>query len=106
MTTKSTERRERYQVQGELDARDAEALRLELVWLARRRARGLRRRTCRRPATHPPKSQEDVTMPSLQLRGKLVRVSFNVKRPMSKPGLERLRKAMEKVVRRYGGKVR
>jgi hypothetical protein len=45
-------------------------------------------------------------MPSLQLRGKLVRVSFNVKRPMSKPGLERLRKAMEKVVRRYGGTVR
>jgi hypothetical protein len=36
MTTKSTERRERYQIQGELDARDAEALRLELVWLARR----------------------------------------------------------------------
>jgi hypothetical protein len=36
MTTKSTERRERYQIQGELDARDAEALRLELVWLVRR----------------------------------------------------------------------
>jgi hypothetical protein len=35
MTTKSTERRERYQIQGELDAREAEALRLELVWLAR-----------------------------------------------------------------------
>jgi hypothetical protein len=45
-------------------------------------------------------------MPRLQPRGKLVRVSFNVKRPMSKPGLERLRRAMEKIVRKYGGKVR
>lgn len=36
MTTKSTERRERYQIHGELDGRDAEALRVELVWLARR----------------------------------------------------------------------
>lgn len=44
-------------------------------------------------------------MPRLQPRGKQVRVSFSVKRPMSKPGLERLRRAMEKVVRRYGGKV-
>ncbi|HEY7540053.1 MAG TPA: hypothetical protein VIF11_07930 [Methylomirabilota bacterium] len=44
-------------------------------------------------------------MPRLQLRGKQVRVSFNVRRPKSKPALERLRQAMEKVVRRYGGKV-
>jgi len=36
MTTKPTERRDRYQVDGDLDARDAEALRLELTWLARR----------------------------------------------------------------------
>jgi len=45
-------------------------------------------------------------MPDIQLRGKLVRVSFSVKRPRSKPALERLRRAMEKVVLRYGGKVR
>jgi hypothetical protein len=45
-------------------------------------------------------------MPRLQPRGKQVRVTFTVKRPMSKPGFERLRQAMEKVVRRYGGKVR
>lgn len=36
MTAKSTERHERFQIRGELDARDAEALRLELAWLARR----------------------------------------------------------------------
>jgi hypothetical protein len=44
-------------------------------------------------------------MPDFQLRGKLVRVSFNLKRPRSKPGLERLRRAMERVIARYGGKV-
>jgi hypothetical protein len=44
-------------------------------------------------------------MPEIQLRGKQVRVSFRVKRPRGKPGLERLRKAMEKVILRYGGKV-
>jgi len=44
-------------------------------------------------------------MPRLQPRGKQVRVTFSVKRPMTKPGLERLRQAMEKIVRRYGGKV-
>jgi len=36
MATKSTERRERFEIRGDLDARDAEALRLELLWLARR----------------------------------------------------------------------
>lgn len=45
-------------------------------------------------------------MPRLQLRGKQVQVSFSIKRPRSKPGLERLRRAMEKVVRRFGGTVR
>jgi hypothetical protein len=44
-------------------------------------------------------------MPKLQLSGKRVRVSFSVRRPKSRPALERLRQAMEKVVRRYGGKV-
>lgn len=44
-------------------------------------------------------------MPDIQLRGKQVRVSFSLKRPRSKPGLERLRRAMEKVILRYGGKV-
>jgi hypothetical protein len=45
-------------------------------------------------------------MPDFQLRGNRVRVSFNVRRPRSKPGLERLRRAMEKVILKYGGKVR
>jgi hypothetical protein len=36
MTTKSKEHRERFEIRGEFDGRDAEALRLELVWLARR----------------------------------------------------------------------
>jgi hypothetical protein len=36
MAIKSTERRERFEIRGDLDARGAEALRLELVWLARR----------------------------------------------------------------------
>jgi len=44
-------------------------------------------------------------LPDIQLRGKQVRVSFSLKRPRSKPGLERLRRAMEKVILRYGGKV-
>lgn len=45
-------------------------------------------------------------MPDIRLRGKQVRVSFNVRRPRTKPGLEKLRRAMEKVILRYGGKVR
>jgi hypothetical protein len=44
-------------------------------------------------------------MPRLQLSGQKVRVSFTVRRPKSGPALERLRQAMEKIVRRYGGKV-
>lgn len=52
-----------------------------------------------------PRDQEDVTLPDIQLRGKQVRVSFSLKRPRSKPGIERLRRAMEKVILRYGGKV-
>jgi hypothetical protein len=36
MATKSAAPRERFEIHGALDARDAEALRLELVWLARR----------------------------------------------------------------------
>ncbi|HXL45080.1 MAG TPA: hypothetical protein VN977_00605 [Candidatus Binatia bacterium] len=36
MATKSTEDRKRFEVRGELDRRGAEALRLELLWLARR----------------------------------------------------------------------
>ena len=36
MATTSTGRRERFEIRGELDAREAEALRLELMWLARR----------------------------------------------------------------------
>jgi len=53
-----------------------------------------------------PRGQEGVTMPDIRLRGKQVRVSFSLKRPRGKPGLERLRRAMEKVILRYGGKVR
>jgi hypothetical protein len=33
---KSTEKLERFEIRGEIDRRDAEALRLELAWLARR----------------------------------------------------------------------
>jgi hypothetical protein len=33
---KSTEKLERFEIRGEIDRRDAEALRLELTWLARR----------------------------------------------------------------------
>lgn len=36
MATKSAAPRERFEIHGALDARAAEALRLELVWLARR----------------------------------------------------------------------
>ena len=36
MATKSTQDRERFEIRGDLDRRSAEALRLELVWLARR----------------------------------------------------------------------
>jgi hypothetical protein len=36
MTRKPTEDRLRFEISGDLDRRDAEALRLELVWLARR----------------------------------------------------------------------
>jgi hypothetical protein len=36
MATSPANSRERFTIDGALDARDAEALRLELVWLARR----------------------------------------------------------------------
>jgi hypothetical protein len=52
-----------------------------------------------------PRDQEDVTLPDIKLRGKQVRVSFSLKRPRGKPGIERLRRAMEKIILRYGGKV-
>ncbi len=35
MATKSREHRKRFEIHGDLDRRAAEALRLELVWLAR-----------------------------------------------------------------------
>ena len=76
MATKSDESRERFEIRGELDGRDAEALRLELVWLARR---------------HGFEVEDFVVEP--------------VKRPRGKPAFERPRRAMEKVVLRYGGKV-
>jgi hypothetical protein len=36
MARKRTEERVRFEIRGDLDRREAEALRLELVWLARR----------------------------------------------------------------------
>ncbi len=45
-------------------------------------------------------------MPIVKTSGKSVRVSFSVKRPKSVKGLEKLVKAMEKVVTKHGGKLK
>ena len=45
-------------------------------------------------------------MPGIKLRGKLAHVSLKVRRPKSKAGVEKLRLAMEKVVRKHGGKIK
>jgi hypothetical protein len=45
-------------------------------------------------------------MPILKPSGKKVRVSFSVKRPRTPKTMERLVRAMEKVVRKHGGKVK
>lgn len=45
-------------------------------------------------------------MPMLKPAGKLVRVTFKVKRPKSKAGMEKLLRAMEKVAKKHGGKIK
>ena len=45
-------------------------------------------------------------MPIMKPSGKKVRVSFSVKRPRNPKTMERLVRAMEKVVRKHGGKVK
>lgn len=45
-------------------------------------------------------------MPIIKASGKKVRVSFSVRRPKSAKALAKLAKAMEKVVKKHGGKIK
>ncbi len=45
-------------------------------------------------------------MPIVKPSGKKVRVSFSVRRPKTPKAMDRLVRAMQKVVRKHGGKVR
>lgn len=45
-------------------------------------------------------------MPIIRASGKKVRVTFSVKRPRGAKALARLAKAMEKVVKKHGGKIK
>jgi hypothetical protein len=45
-------------------------------------------------------------MPIVKPSGKKVRVSFSVRRPKNPKAMDRLVRAMQKVVRKHGGKVR
>jgi hypothetical protein len=45
-------------------------------------------------------------MPIVRPSGKKVRVSFSVRRPKTPKAMDKLVREMQKVVRKYGGKVR
>lgn len=45
-------------------------------------------------------------MPIVKASGARARVSFSVKRPKTPKGMAKLVRALEKVVRKHGGKVR
>jgi len=53
-----------------------------------------------------PRAKEDAPMLSVKPAGKKVRVSFSVRRPKTTKTMAKLVRAMEKVVKKHGGKVK